>query len=143
MVFLEGKKKGFDIVFNILHKFGELSGCKINGSKSKAFYICNLRDSSNTYRESKGLTWPMDSVTYLGITIQVGKEKNNIFEINFANTVNKIRSILSIRSSKCLSLLGKITIIKSLVVPILVYKIYKTHYMGFVYRTQTNAVFVK
>ena len=87
LVFLEGKKNNFDIVFDIFHKFGELSGCKINGSKSKAFYIDNLRDSSNKYRENKGLTWPVDTVTYLGITIPVGKEKKNIFESNFANSV--------------------------------------------------------
>ena len=36
------------------------------------------------------------TVTYLGITIPVGKEKKNIFELNFANTVNKIRSILNV-----------------------------------------------
>ena len=123
LVFLEGNKNDFDIVFDILHKFGELSGCKINGSKSKAFYIGNLRNSSNKYRENKGLTWHVDTVTYLGITIPVGKEKKNIFELNFANTVNKIRSILNVWSSRSLSLLGKITIIKSLVVPILIYKV--------------------
>ena len=120
LVSFEGKKNDFDIVFDILHKFGKLLGCKINGSKSKAFYINNLRDSSNKYRENKGLTWPVDTVTYLGITIPVGKEKKNIFELNFANTVNKIRSILNVWSSRSLSLLGKITIIKSLVVPILI-----------------------
>ena len=123
LVFLEGNKNDFDIVFDILHKFGELSGCKINGSKSKAFFIGSLRNSSNKYRENKGLTWPVDTVTYLGITIPVGKEKKNIFELNFANTVNKIKSILNVWSSRSLSLLGKITIIKSLVVPILIYKV--------------------
>ena len=30
LVFLEGNKNDFDIVFDILHKFGELSGCKIS-----------------------------------------------------------------------------------------------------------------
>ena len=79
LVFLEDKKNDFDIEFDILHKFGKLSGCKIYGSKSKVFYIGNLRDSSNKYRENKGLTWPVDTVTYLGITILVGKEKQNIF----------------------------------------------------------------
>ena len=123
LLFLEGNKNDFDIVFDILHKFGELSGCKINGSKSKALYIGNLRDSSNKYCENKGLTWPVDTVTYLGITIPVGKEKTNIFKLNFANTVNKIRSILNVWSSRSLSLLGKITIIKSLVVPILIHKV--------------------
>ena len=123
MVFLEGKKNDFDIVFDILLKFGELSGYKITGSKSKSFYIGNLRDSSNKYRENKGPTWPVDTVTYLGITIPVGKEKKNIFELNFANTVNKMRSILNVCSSRSLSLQGKITIIKSLVVPVLIYKV--------------------
>ena len=123
LVFLEGNKNDFDIVFDILHKFGELSGCKINGSKSKAFHIGNLRKSSNKYRENKGLTWPVDTVTYLGIIIPVDKEKKNIFELNFANTVNKIRSILNVWSSRSLSLLDRITIIKSLVVPILIYKV--------------------
>ena len=123
LVFLEGRKNDFDIMLDILNKFGELSGCKINGSKSKAFYISNLRDSSNRYRENKGLTWPVDTVTYLGITIPVGKEKKNIFELHSANTVNRIRSILNVWSSRSLSLLGKTTIIKSLVVPILIYKV--------------------
>ena len=123
LVFLEDKKNDFDIVVDILHKFDELSGCKINGSKSKAFYIGNLRDSSNKYRENKGLTWPVDTVTYLGITIPVSKGKKNIFELNFANTVNKLRSILNVWSSRSLSPLTKISIIKSLVVPILIYKV--------------------
>ena len=122
LVFLEGRKNDFDTIFDILNKFGELSGCKINGSKSKAFYIGNLRDSSNKYRENKGLTWPVDTVTYLSITIPVGKEKKNIFESHFANTVNRIRSILNVWRSRSFSLLGKTTIIKSLVAPILIYK---------------------
>ena len=66
LVFLEDKKNDFDIVFDILHKFGEPFGCKINGSKPKPFY---------KYREKKGLTWPVDTVTYLGITIARVKRK--------------------------------------------------------------------
>ena len=54
--FLEGKENDFDIVFDFLYKFGELSDYKINGLKSKFFYIGNPRDSSNKYRENKGLT---------------------------------------------------------------------------------------
>ena len=52
LVFLMGKKKDFDGVFDILDKFGELSSGKINGAKSKAFHISNLRDSSNKYQEN-------------------------------------------------------------------------------------------
>ena len=62
MIFLEGKKNDFDIVFDILDKFCELSGCKTNESKSKAFYIGILRNSLNKYFENKGLTWPLDTV---------------------------------------------------------------------------------
>ena len=45
LVFLEERKNDFDRVFDILDKFGQLSDCKINGSKSKVFYIGNVRDS--------------------------------------------------------------------------------------------------
>ena len=48
------------------------------------------------YRENKDPTWPLDTVTYLGFAIPLGKEKKNFFDLNFANTVNKIRSILNI-----------------------------------------------
>ena len=63
------------------------------GQNPNLLLVDKLRDFTNKYRESKGLTWPLDKVTYLGITIPVGKEKKNIFDLDFANIFNKIRSI--------------------------------------------------
>ena len=56
LVFVEGKRNDFDILFDILDKFRKLSGCKIYGSKLKAFYIGTLRNFSNKYGKNKGLT---------------------------------------------------------------------------------------
>ena len=96
LVFVEGTRNDFETIFDILDKFGKLSACKINESKSKAFYTGNVKDFSIKHRENKGLIWPLDTVTYLGITIPVGKEKKNIFDLNFAKAVYKIMSILNI-----------------------------------------------
>ena len=75
--------------------------------------------------ETKGLNWPSTEIKYLSVIIPVNnlKSKKNLLTLNFNEFLPNAEALLSIRSSRGLSLLGKITVIKCLLLPMVVFKI--------------------
>ena len=64
---------------------------------------------------------PMHFV-YLGVTIPIGKCANDLlFNLNFLSVFRKVKTTLNLWSCKGLTLLGKITILKTLVISKLTY----------------------
>nr|CAB3264531.1 pol-like protein [Phallusia mammillata] len=122
LIFLRGDQTDFDRVFRVLDMFGEMSGCKLNMGKSLAFFIGPKRLSEEKPYADKGLAWPNTSFRYLGVEIPI-KDRKQLFSLNFGNMISKISAILNIWSSRGLTLLGRICILKSLVLPTLIYKI--------------------
>ena len=47
VIYLNGNTSIFNYVFDILNYFGNKSGCKVNLSKSSAFYIESAREKNN------------------------------------------------------------------------------------------------
>ena len=73
-----------------------------------------------------GLCWPDQEIKYLGIWIPIKKKKDAnkiLLQRNFGSVLNKMKTLCNIWSSRGLSLLGKITIAKCLLIPQLTYKI--------------------
>ena len=92
----------------------------MNWSKLTAFYIGSMRGRDLRPMANKGLSWSLDIIHYLGIKYPIAEHlQQQIFELNFGNNLAKIKTIINIWSARHLTLLGKITIIKSLVIPIL------------------------
>ena len=127
MLFLYGNEKQFDVVLKDLTAFGAASGLVVNYEKSKAFYLGSLRRSIKKILTDGGLVWLRDNecLKYLGIKIPIGKnvDTNNMLNLNFENTLNLINTILNIWKTRGLTLIDKVTIIKALISPKLIYKI--------------------
>ena len=114
--YLNGNSSQFKCVFDILDYFGKESGCKVNLSKSYAFYI-------GSSIRSDGLSWPTSVIKYLGVNIPLNKfDELSLFEENFASTIHNLQSILNLWLVRGLTLLGKITVLKTLVIPKLIHK---------------------
>ena len=65
---------------------------------------------------SSGLSWPTSVIKYLGVNIPVNKfDEFSLFKENFANTIHNLQSTLNFWSVKGLTLLEKITVLKTLV----------------------------
>ena len=63
-------------------------------------------------------------INYLNIKYPIaGHLQQQIFELNFGSNLSTIKTTINIWSARHLTLLGKITIIKSLVIPILTCKL--------------------
>ena len=72
-----------------------------------------------------GLKWPQYTVNYLRVTIPIkpSKDKFELFRLNLENYCDKLVPKLNLWKTKDLTLLGKITILKSLILPKLYYKL--------------------
>ena len=122
-IFLNGNALQFNYVFDILDIFGQKSGCKVNMSKSNAFYVGSSKGNVSQPFSDKGLSWAQTLVKYMGVNIPITNFDNNLlFSENFPGITREVQTLLNIWSSRGLTLLGKITILKSLVIPKIVYK---------------------
>ena len=123
VIYLNGNPSQFNYVFDILDSFGKKSGCKVNLSKSYAFYVGSSKKNKVKPFLSRGLSWPNTAIKYLGVHIPFNEfNELSLFEVNFANILHDIQSIFNLWSARGLTLIGKITVLKTLIIPKLVHK---------------------
>ena len=123
VIYLNGNSSQFKCVFDILDYFGKESGCKVNLSKSYAFYVGSSMGKKFKPFLSRGLSWPTSVIKYLGVNIPLNKfDEFSLFEENFASTIHNLQSTLNLWLVRGLTLLGKITVFKTLIIPKLIHK---------------------
>ena len=123
VIYLNGNSSQFKCVFDISDYFGKESGCKVNLSKSYAFYIGSSMGKKFKHFLSSGLSWPTSVIKYLGVSIPLNKlDELSLFEENFENTIHNLQSTLNLWLVRGLTLLEKITVLKTLVIPKLIHK---------------------
>uniref|UniRef100_A0A671TGB6 Reverse transcriptase domain-containing protein n=1 Tax=Sparus aurata TaxID=8175 RepID=A0A671TGB6_SPAAU len=100
-------------ILTLIDSFSGVSGYKINWSKSEAMPLSRVCPPS--IRQGWQFSWQPSGLTYLGIKITPRLE--NIMTINLLPLIQKIELILQNWTKLGLSLLGKINILKMIIVP--------------------------
>ena len=108
--FIERSEKNLRKSVEILNHFWEISGLKCNIGKTKVIPV-GVFEGENICQDLK-LSWEQD-FTILGIEID---NKLNLLNKDFENIYNKTRSIISRWSGYDLSIQGKITVCKTLLI---------------------------
>ena len=123
IIYVDETINQFEIVFAIFTKFAMSSGCTINWNKYKAFYIGASKRCQEKPLSYHGLQWPDDTIQYLGLTIPTKPkgDEYELFRLNFDGYCPKLQTILNLWKSRGLTLLGKITILKCLIFPKLLF----------------------
>ena len=122
---MNGSLHQFERAFSKLDIFALASGCKVNVQKSQAIYLgCNIGKLQKPF-ENKKLNWPSNEIKYLGVNIRVNnlKSEKKLLSLNFNEFLPKAEALLNIWSSRGFSMLGKITVIKFLLLPTVVFKL--------------------
>lgn len=97
----------------LINSFSLVSGYKINWSKSEAMPLSKV--CPPTVRKGWQFSWQPSGLTYLGIKIT--PQLNDIMDVNLLPLIQKIELILQNWTKLGLSLLGKINILKMIIVP--------------------------
>ena len=72
---------------------------------------------------SRGLSCPTSVIKYLDVNIPLNKfDELSLFEENFASTIHNLQSTLNLWLVRVLTLLGKIIVLKTLVITKLIHK---------------------
>ncbi len=102
-----------------LDKFALVSGLKLNRTKTELLKLGRgqLRDQAKS--RNSGIKYISEGFKSLGIWFSIGG--NDSSKLNFVNCIDRIRTQINIWRQRNLSLKGKITILKALIVPQLVY----------------------
>lgn len=111
-IFLDGTESSLKEALIILNKFYIMSGLKINEEKTRAIWIGSLSYSNRHICQEYKLDWTQGPFKILGVTFTV--EVYNIWDANTNEIYQKIENLCKQWSKRKLTLLGRITIIKSL-----------------------------
>ena len=109
-------KKDLTKALNIIEIFGSLSGLVLNREKSYGFQLgknCDIPDDFERIR------WNSKSIKTLGIIFN--KNKTEMLTQNWDLRIEKIKSIIKSWSGRQLTMIGKIQVIKSLLIPQITY----------------------
>ena len=116
---LDGSQSSFSRSLYLLDTFASILCVKVNYDKTEALWIGSLKGSQTIFPSGKPILWAEEKVYALGVWFSTSVKKQ--LEANFMEKIIKLERTLKSWSARRLTLLGKITIIKSLAVSQIVY----------------------
>ena len=118
--FLDGSQGSFDNLFGTLIKFSNFSGHKIIFFLNLMLFGLVLKRGLKTFPFSdQGLTWKINHFKTLGIhfSLKIG----SMFDLNYKTKLKKIDGVLNCWHTRNFSLISNICVIKTLLLPQLLY----------------------
>ena len=113
-VMLDGSEKSLNKSLKEFNKFAAASGLKVNASKTRAVWIGSMKFSGETFNHRLKLDWTQNDFVILGIKFSCNID--TIPELNYNEKVKEIRKEIKQWSKRILTPLGRITIIKTLLI---------------------------
>ena len=112
-------KKSLDEILITIDKFEEISGLKVNYDKTEILRIGSLKNSDAQLYTQRNLKWTNNPSVLLGI--EIGTNIQDTVKKNYSKVITKIENLIKIWRSRQLTILGRIVIIKTLLVSQLIY----------------------
>ena len=114
---LDGSRTSLLAALNTLEIFGTMSGLKVNTDKTKLIWIGKKRFARDKIDTVESLNWGQTRFDLLGITFSVNLDEIPI--INYEKAIAKSENILKTWSKRSLTPFGKVTVVKSLMLPLM------------------------
>ena len=104
-------------LFKLLDDFQKLSGLRVYRTKTEEMWIGSSRIKNKA--KPLGIKWPGEPIKALGVYYSY--DPKLLHEKNFIEKLDSIKKLINICSTTGLSIYGKVTVIKSLIIPKFVY----------------------
>ena len=111
---LDGSSKSLNETLNSLSEFSRYSGLNVNFDKTKVVWIGKKKFSADTIKTKWKLIWNQQHFQMLGINFHVDLSKMN--DLNFSTKILEIEKAIKNWNRRILTPIGKIAVIKSLLV---------------------------
>ena len=118
-LYLDGKEESFRESVNVLVRFVSMSGLKINFDKTNVVWIGSEKDLRISFLPPLQFKWNPATFKVLGVHFSTNTEI--VPSINYEGKLLEIQKLLNAWLKQHLTPLGKITVIKSLVVSKITY----------------------
>ena len=116
---MDGSKSTFKNLMHKIDNFGKISGLKLNSNKSIMLRSGSLSKSKDNFSTDNQFIWTSDHASTLGITFS--NDKRMYKEYNLNPKIKEFCNCLNIWKKHNLSIIGKITVIKTFALPKLIY----------------------
>ena len=116
----DGSASSLETTFDMFHEFQHISGLKVNVEKTHAVWLGSKIGSYDTVSNRIRLKWT-DKFVLLGIHFDVNL--NTMLDNNYNLVLGKMQNVLQLYQCMPLSLEGRVTVIKSLLIPKLIHVI--------------------
>ena len=113
-VLLDGSHKSLDEALRVLNRFAISSGLKVNESKTRVVWIGIMKFSGEIFNHRLKLDWTQIDFDILGIKFSCNLD--TIPEINYSEKIKEIKKEINQWSKRILTPLGRITILKTLLI---------------------------
>ena len=113
--YLDGSQTSLEETLNALDIFANIFGLKKNFDKTQVVWIGSKKYSTHSIKTRWKLSWGTSQFKPFGITFDVDLTK--IIGINYGNKIQTLKNSNKLWQRRALSPLGKITVIKSLLLP--------------------------
>ena len=118
-LFLDGSENSFNEALRIMDTFSAISGLKINNEKTQVVWLGSKKNCGSIFMRDRNFIW--DPGTFKVLGIHFSTETKRITEINFSDKINEAKRDLSKWKKRILTPIGKISILKALILPKLTY----------------------
>ena len=113
---VNGSSESLYSTMTLLDYYSEISGLKINYTKSKVIWIGSKKYNKDVYHHTRWkLHWGANQFMLLGINFTLNLE--DILIYNFDSKIKQIQNVIKLWSLRKLTVLGSVTIIKTLIIP--------------------------
>ena len=121
-IFSQYDQNSYNAIIGEITKFYYQSGFTISYDKTTVYRIGSLKKSNAKLYTQNGndLRWTNDSIKVLGVDIY--HDQTRIVNENYSPIVDKAQAITKQWSNRTLSILGKVSILNTLIASLLVYK---------------------
>ena len=113
---LDGTERSLNQTLEELSRFSKISGLNINFDKTQLVWIGSEKFSTRSIKTKWKLSWGSNQFKLLGILFNTDLDK--MIKNNYIPKVTQMEKILKQWNKRSLSPIGKITVIKTLVIPI-------------------------
>ena len=112
-ILLDGSESSLRSALNLLDQFSKYSGLTPNLEKTRCIWIGSSKERIDRLCTDIELQWSQEPFTVLGINFSLNL--NEMIELNFDEKINDIRKLITHWSKRNLTVLGKITVVKTII----------------------------